>query len=201
MFSWQSMNRVFTDDKFNQFTPCSTGPVLCCRTYPDSKFYGANMGPTWLLSAPDGPHVGPMNLAIREDTHRGFETSWDFERKPLIRNRPIPLIPQFIRQTFHNAPFEIEHCGIWDCCIVGSVQQVCWKRHQVIKRNIAFLKRSLPVLIAYILCKCGYYKSKDCFIFYRTSIHCSVEKYIASCYNGALVYQWCRNKSIELRSI
>ena len=24
------------------------------------------MGPTWVLSALDGPHVGPMNLAIRE---------------------------------------------------------------------------------------------------------------------------------------
>ena len=23
------------------------------------------MGPTWVLSAPDGPHVGPMSLAIR----------------------------------------------------------------------------------------------------------------------------------------
>ena len=23
------------------------------------------MGPTWVMSAPDGPHVGPMNLAIR----------------------------------------------------------------------------------------------------------------------------------------
>ena len=23
------------------------------------------MGPTWVLSAPSGPHVGPMNLAIR----------------------------------------------------------------------------------------------------------------------------------------
>ena len=33
--------------------------------YPDSIVHAANMGPTWLLSAPDGPHVGPMNLAIR----------------------------------------------------------------------------------------------------------------------------------------
>ena len=33
---------------------------------PDSKDHGANMGPTWVLSAPDGPHVGPMNLTIRE---------------------------------------------------------------------------------------------------------------------------------------
>ena len=32
---------------------------------PNSKVHGANMGPTWVLSAPDGPHVGPMNLAIR----------------------------------------------------------------------------------------------------------------------------------------
>ena len=33
--------------------------------FPDSKFHGANMGPTWVLSAPEGPHVGPRNLAIR----------------------------------------------------------------------------------------------------------------------------------------
>ena len=33
---------------------------------PDSKVHGTNMGPIWVLSAPDGPHVGPMNLAIRE---------------------------------------------------------------------------------------------------------------------------------------
>ena len=32
--------------------------------YPDSKIHGANMGSTWVLSAPDGPHVDPMNLAI-----------------------------------------------------------------------------------------------------------------------------------------
>ena len=32
--------------------------------YPESKAYGANMGPTWVLSAPGGSHVGPMNLAI-----------------------------------------------------------------------------------------------------------------------------------------
>ena len=33
--------------------------------YPDSKVHGDNMGPTWVLSAPDGPHVGPMNRALR----------------------------------------------------------------------------------------------------------------------------------------
>ena len=32
---------------------------------PDSKVHGANMGPTWVLSAPEGPYVGPMHFAIR----------------------------------------------------------------------------------------------------------------------------------------
>ena len=37
----------------------------CCISHiPDSKVHWANMGPTRVLSAPDGPHVGPMNLAI-----------------------------------------------------------------------------------------------------------------------------------------
>ena len=34
------------------------------KHFPDSKVHGANMGPTWVLSAPGGSHVGPMNLAI-----------------------------------------------------------------------------------------------------------------------------------------
>ena len=32
--------------------------------YPDNKVHEANMGPTWVLSAPGRPHAGPMNLAI-----------------------------------------------------------------------------------------------------------------------------------------
>ena len=33
---------------------------------PYNNVHGANMGPIWVLSAPDGPHVGPMNLVIRD---------------------------------------------------------------------------------------------------------------------------------------
>ena len=35
------------------------------QTFPDSKVHGANTGPTWVLSAPAGPHVGPKDFAIR----------------------------------------------------------------------------------------------------------------------------------------
>ena len=41
------------------------GVIFEVYTVPDSKVHGANMGPTWVLSVPDGPHVGPMNLATR----------------------------------------------------------------------------------------------------------------------------------------
>ena len=34
---------------------------------PDSKVHGANMGSTWVLSAPYGPRVGPMTLPIRDN--------------------------------------------------------------------------------------------------------------------------------------
>ena len=33
---------------------------------PDSKVHGAYMGPTWGWQDPGGPHVGPMNIAIRD---------------------------------------------------------------------------------------------------------------------------------------
>ena len=52
---------------------------LMRHTDPDSKVQGANMGPIWVLSAPDGPHVGPMNLAIWERTgnwHSANSHSW-----------------------------------------------------------------------------------------------------------------------------
>ena len=32
---------------------------------PDSKVHLAHMGPTWVLSAPGGPHVAPLKFAIR----------------------------------------------------------------------------------------------------------------------------------------
>ena len=38
------------------------------RAIPDSKVHGANMGSTWVLSAPDWPHVGPWTLLS--------ETTW-----------------------------------------------------------------------------------------------------------------------------
>ena len=49
------------DDKWRPVQPNESQ----LQYFPDSKVHRANMGPTWVLSAPDGPRVGPMNFAIR----------------------------------------------------------------------------------------------------------------------------------------
>ena len=70
------------------------------NTIPDSKVYGANMGPTWVLSAPDGPHVGPMNLAIRD----GY-SSPGCQRCQVIRNRDVDCV-NTCALVFHEEGFQ-----------------------------------------------------------------------------------------------
>ena len=61
---------VITQSCTNGVTQCSITVVLRRRfparenKFPDRKFHSANMGPTWVLPAPGGPHIGQLNLAI-----------------------------------------------------------------------------------------------------------------------------------------
>ena len=41
------------------------GTYLINYNAQESRVYVANMGPTWVLSAPDGHHISPTDLAIR----------------------------------------------------------------------------------------------------------------------------------------
>ena len=61
------------------------------RTCPDSNFHGAHMGPTWRQQDPGGPHVGPMNLAIRVCLHTVITgTEWDFSCCPITKPNYLP---------------------------------------------------------------------------------------------------------------
>ena len=44
---------------------CKSLMQISRENYPDSKVHGADMGPTWVLSAPDGPHIGPNEPCYR----------------------------------------------------------------------------------------------------------------------------------------
>ena len=45
-------------------------PAVMDMYIPESKVHGANMGPIWGRQGPGGPHVGPMNFATWDISHR-----------------------------------------------------------------------------------------------------------------------------------
>ena len=94
----------------------SSHPMISLKvkqpTDPDSKIHGANMGPTWVLSAPDGPHVGPMNLAIR-----GANGAFQMTRKVSSRGF-ILLLVKSSTQWFHHT--EAQQYGLWETVVIIS---------------------------------------------------------------------------------
>ena len=89
----------------------------------DSKVLGANMGPTWALLAPNGPHVGPMKLAIRDP-------SGDFSskrRRYWCVHNPT---------SYEHRPSQVQRCP--------DIRLLRWKRLQVDGAMCGLLKpRSL----------------------------------------------------------
>ena len=72
-------------------------------TFPDGKVNGANMGPTWVLSAPDGPHVGHMNLANRDIIV--FKDVTSFLKRYQMKGwsqEQLPLAPQDLLQLIRT---------------------------------------------------------------------------------------------------
>ena len=64
VYRWLSI----TSGQFRSFRCLAFKLCECNTKHPDSKVHGVNIGPNWVLSGPDVPHVGPMNLAIRAPT-------------------------------------------------------------------------------------------------------------------------------------
>ena len=70
---------------------------LTLYLFLDSKVHGTNMGPTWVLSVPSGPHIGPMNLAIRDDTNP------DTSSKDVVSYKfwPIEVVNNYMCHASH----------------------------------------------------------------------------------------------------
>ena len=56
---------IYLQNAHNRHPISSTREIFDISFFSWKPVHGANMGPTWFLSAPVGSHVGPMNLAIR----------------------------------------------------------------------------------------------------------------------------------------
>ena len=73
--------------------------------YPDCKIHGPSMGPTWVLSAPDGPHVGPMNLAIRVY----MSANWVSIGKMHLKTVSVAFRPFFLGPISWSASLSLGH--------------------------------------------------------------------------------------------
>ena len=84
---------------------------------PDSKVHVTNMGPNWVLSAPGGPHVGHMDLAIRDhwlgshSPHRDGATSAFLEAISLIHHNCSWSIHSIETSSTVDPQWNILHCG------------------------------------------------------------------------------------------
>ena len=109
------------------------------KDIPDSKVHGANMGPIWVLSAPDGPHFGPMNLAIRDMSPESF-LAGDYGALIFQGNGTVvDSLPSTggRAQTFTNDPFFLvvqEYIGFYNR-IMYQMKLAC--RFPVIKLKIS----------------------------------------------------------------
>ena len=80
------------------------GPAIptafsCYDAIPDNKDHEDNMGPTWILSAPGGPHISPMNLAIRDHAappRRSNVLLRSGNAEPAMTTSPICKTPQHV---------------------------------------------------------------------------------------------------------
>ena len=62
----QNINQSLKSQKAFHISSLKVIYKMSILRIPDSKVDGAYMGPTWGRQAPGGPHVGAMNLAVRD---------------------------------------------------------------------------------------------------------------------------------------
>ena len=96
---------------FNRFNVSCLKWSTRSPEYPDRKVHGANMGPTWALLAPDGPHFGPKYILthfelIANHWHFNMDQSfkwfskWFFNRQqsvwcPICQNLSFDILNVF----------------------------------------------------------------------------------------------------------
>ena len=92
------------------------------------------MGPTWVLSAPDWPHVRPMNFAIGEAVYI-VPCIHDFKYCcPLLMNMPVVVLHVCLPQAFLGLTHwgRVTHICVSKLTIIGSDNGLSLGRHKAI---------------------------------------------------------------------
>ena len=71
---------------------------------PDNNVHGANMGPTWVRSAPGGPHIGLMNLAIWGGYYNVYNGYLGVKRHRHVKDTTCIISPRCAIQRHRTKP-------------------------------------------------------------------------------------------------
>ena len=105
---------------------------------PDSKVHMANMGPTWVLSAPGRPHVGHMNLAVKiVKAFSVWGVSTGDRRLPSQSTSNVEDVSMFWRR--HDKSWL--HCKI---SLAGYFLDCCQPKHQSLRHPLGTLTSFYP---------------------------------------------------------
>ena len=134
----------------------SLGCTIHNADIPDSKVHGANMGPTWVLSAPDGPHVSPMNLAIWDVVHWNGTNRFQWKLNQNTDTRYKYLFATQIAKTFkltlieHWLWLEISSYTISYACFCGKATEDIVRSHFYLIPSMKYTMENLICWIASI---------------------------------------------------
>ena len=106
---WATDHSLINLDDLLVSDTCRRPQLYITINIPESKVHGANMGPTWVLSAPDGPHIGPMNLAHDD----------------VIKWKHFPRYWHFVL-GIHRSPVNSPHKGQWRGALMFSLICAWW---------------------------------------------------------------------------
>ena len=82
---WLTLSYIYSQNQYMRYLSFAVRYIVCISwkpfrqhppDKPDNQAHVASMGPTWILSAPEGPHVGPMTLADRKGKKKKH---WEWE--------------------------------------------------------------------------------------------------------------------------
>ena len=139
------------------------------------------MGPTWVLSAPDGPHVGPMNLAIWDPTSRPYGMSFMSTNSDYILSHFLYYYVQY-RVILHHV-LTTRDCitshmicsqSCFTLCVVmtSSVIRMMWWIHAIylpISSRVA--SPTVDCLILYFIFESSFTTSNICLQNIHPTVH------------------------------
>ena len=81
---------------------CLNAKTILLLNIPDSKIHGANMGPTWILSAPGGPHIGPWILLCIFQQKRGLMGRLEYPLVGYGRPKMVSFVSYQVTLAAHD---------------------------------------------------------------------------------------------------